>query len=245
MKTMRTLGAALSMLLASNAVMADENTDIFVEANMLATLYHELGHAMIDLQQMPIFGQEEDAADVLSVLLINAFYDEEEAVSLAYDTAFGFLGEDERAKAEGYAPAWWDVHGPDLQRYYNLVCLFYGANPEERDDVASELGLPEQRAESCPDEFALADASWSTVLDEMTKGAPSDTFRLGRVTDADSPVAVMVKAEIEALNSDFALAGNLDIHIESCGEANAFYNPQDRSITLCTEYADYLAKLAP
>ena len=245
MKSMRTLCAALSMLLTSNAVMADENTNTFVEANMLATLYHELGHALIDLQQMPIFGQEEDAADVLSVLLINAFYEEEDAVALAYDTAFGFLGEDEHAKAEGYAPAWWDVHGPNLQRYYNLVCLFYGAAPEEREDVARELGLPDDRAASCPDEFALADASWSSVLDEMTKEAPSDTIHLGRVTDLDSPVAVLIKAEIELLNKDFALAGNLDIHIESCGEANAFYNPEDRSITLCTEYADYLAKLAP
>ena len=34
------------------------------------TLFHEFGHALIDVLGLPIFGQEEDAADVLSALMI-------------------------------------------------------------------------------------------------------------------------------------------------------------------------------
>lgn len=30
----------------------------------------------------------------------------------------------------------------------------------------------------------------------------------------------------------------------SCGEANAFYSPGDRMITMCTEYEDYLFEMA-
>ena len=37
---------------------------------------------------------------------------------------------------------WSDVHGPDLQRFYNLVCLFYGADPDTRDDFAADMNLP-------------------------------------------------------------------------------------------------------
>ena len=36
---------------------------------------------------LPIFGQEEDAADVLSIFLIDALYEEESAQQLAYDAA--------------------------------------------------------------------------------------------------------------------------------------------------------------
>lgn len=74
-----------------------EDTLAFVEGNLLGIFYHELGHALIDILDLPIFGQEEDAADVLSIFLIDAFYEEEAAVQLAYDAAFGFLGEAEAA----------------------------------------------------------------------------------------------------------------------------------------------------
>ncbi|MBA4350919.1 MAG: hypothetical protein C0427_06690, partial [Rhodobacter sp.] len=37
---------------------------------MLAIFYHELGHALIDVMQLPVLGLEEDAADVLSVVMI-------------------------------------------------------------------------------------------------------------------------------------------------------------------------------
>ncbi len=91
----------------------DEATLAYVESNLLGIFYHELGHALIDILGLPIFGQEEDAADVLSIFLIDAFYEEEAAVQIAYDAAFGFLGEAEATMEI----AFWDAHGPDLQRY--------------------------------------------------------------------------------------------------------------------------------
>jgi hypothetical protein len=39
---------------------------------------------------VPIFGQEEDAADVVSILMIDQVYDEEPAQDIAYDAALGF-----------------------------------------------------------------------------------------------------------------------------------------------------------
>ncbi|SLN66367.1 hypothetical protein TRL7639_03771 [Falsiruegeria litorea R37] len=170
---------------------ADEATQAYVEANLLGIFYHELGHALIDMLDLPIFGQEEDAADVLSVFLIDALYEEESAVDLAYGTAFGFLGEVEQREAENELPAYWDVHGPDLQRYFNLVCIFFGANPDERADVADDLGLPADRAEYCPDEYDQADHSWGVALEEILTDHPAQSIRLGSSrstpTEATSP----------------------------------------------------------
>ena len=44
--------------------------DDFVASNIISVFYHELGHAVIDMMGVPIFGQEEDAADVFSILLL-------------------------------------------------------------------------------------------------------------------------------------------------------------------------------
>ena len=123
---MRHLAFALALL--ATPALADE--DRFVASNTFATFYHELAHALVDIMELPIFGQEEDAADVLSVLLIHDLYEEEAAAGIIYDAAFGFLGESQENE-----PALWDVHGPDLQRYYTMICLFYGANQIGRAHV--------------------------------------------------------------------------------------------------------------
>ncbi|MDA5558362.1 DUF4344 domain-containing metallopeptidase [Shimia sp. MMG029] len=221
-----------------------EETLAFVESNLLGIFYHELGHALIDVLELPIFGQEEDAADVLSIFLIDAFYEEEAAVQLAYDAAFGFLGEAEANEEI----AFWDVHGPDLQRYYNTVCLFYGANPDERADLAEDLGLPEDRADYCPEEYSQAADSWGGALDEISHEGGGNTLIIGGVdaeTDGGILTERVLRAEVEALNGDFRLPETLTISIQPCGEANAFYDPEYVEITMCTEFADALVEMAP
>ncbi len=235
---MRQLAAALALM--ASPVMADY-TELFVESNLLSIFYHELGHALIDIMQLPVFGQEEDAADVLSVLLIDAFYDEETAQAIAYDTAFGFLGE--VAERGDESIAYWSVHGPDEQRYYNLVCLFYGANPDERDDLAADLDLPEERAEYCEDEFALANDSWGPVLDEMAENGGGDTIKY--VSEGDSLTHILMEDEVRELNAEFQLPETLTVRVEPCDEANAFYDLDDKAIIMCTEFAPYLRELAP
>ncbi|WP_127113728.1 DUF4344 domain-containing metallopeptidase [Shimia sediminis] len=223
---------------------ASDDVHRYVESNLLGIFYHELGHALIDILGLPIFGQEEDAADVLSVFLLDAFWEEEAAVGLAYDTAFGFLGEAQ----QGYEIAYWDVHGPDLQRYYNLICVFYGANPQERDDVAEDLGLPQERAEYCPDEYDQANASWGAVLDEIHSPAGGRSLGFGQVeteTEGGAFTMEVVAAEVDAINEEFRLPEKLTVSVVPCGQANAFYDPARREIVMCTEFADYLVEIMP
>jgi len=233
----------LFALFAAPARALDEDTAGYVESNLLAVLYHELGHALIDLMGLPVFGQEEDAADVLNVIMIHELFEEEVAVQIAYDTAFGFLGDADQGEA-----VFWDVHGPDLQRYYTLVCLFYGGNPDARDDVAQELGLTDARAETCEEEFYLASDSWGLVLDELGDMPRADTpgyLDLRRDNPLDALTADVIETEMAALQEDFGLPSELVVRVEPCGTANAFYDPSDASITICTEFSEYLAAAAP
>lgn len=229
--------SAAALMIQGGALRADEAQDAFVEANVLSILYHELGHGVIDLMRLPVFGQEEDAADVASVLLIDALFEEDDARAIASDAAFGFLGEAEAGEGE---VVWSGVHGPDLQRYYNLVCLFVGADIDAREDLAIELELPDERLESCEEEFELAYDSWGPVLDEM-EALPRGSIRFeGTGTGF---IASLVKSETEALAAEFGLPEPLVIRAEPCGEANAFYDPEAQEITMCTELEAWLRGL--
>lgn len=214
--------------------------EAFVESNILAIFYHELGHAVIDLMEVPIFGQEEDAADVIAVLLVDWLYDEEVAQAIAFDSAFGFLND---PTGEEEIP-FWDVHGPDEQRFYNHVCLFYGANPDARADWAEDLGLPEDRAAWCPEEYDQAAASWGAVFDDMDAQVTRVpmVFIEGRGPDADVPNRLLME-EVRAMNEELRLPWEISVEVASCDEANAFYDPSAVSITFCTEFVPHLEDL--
>lgn len=223
------LGVCAAVVFGNIAGASEE--DGFVASNLISVFYHELGHAVIDTMQVPIFGQEEDAADVFSILLIDEIFEPESANIIAYDAAFGF-----HAEAQGNAPAFWDVHGPDEQRYYNLVCLFYGANPDLREELAQELGLPEERASSCQEEYELAIDSWGDVLHDME----GKTGKLRLMGPSSDPMYSVIRQEIESFNSIFGFPSDIGVKTEKCGEANAYYDPSEVSITICTEFDAHL-----
>lgn len=228
-------GAVLLILLAAPAtaeVPLKPDVANFVEGNILSIFYHELGHALIDIEGVPIFGQEEDAADVFSVVLTESLWDPERALDLAYDYALGFDAE-ARASA-GTEIAWWDVHGPDEQRFYNTVCLFYGADPNNRGGFAEDMDLPSDRAEYCPDEFDQAFEAWGSVINTVMDRGAGETLQLGR-TD-EGRIGTILTEEVAALNEILMLGAPLAIRVEPCDEANAFYDPADTAITFCTEY---------
>ena len=233
------LSFMLSFTVPAHADEADDR-ESFVAANVLGIFYHELGHALIDIEGIPIFGQEEDAADVFSIFLIDALFEEESAVEMARHAAFGFWAEAVLSEDEGFETAWWDVHGPDEQRFYNTVCLFYGANPEARDDFAADLDLPEERAESCEEEYWLAAESWGPVLDEIAER--DDGHEIAFVA-GEGFAADILREEIAELNAGLRLAEPLRVSVEACDEPNAFYDPATVEIVFCAEFEDHLRAL--
>ncbi|MEL6573077.1 MAG: DUF4344 domain-containing metallopeptidase [Pseudomonadota bacterium] len=227
-----------AVLLTTPAMAQD--AEEFVRDNVLAIFYHELGHALIDVLELPIYGQEEDAADVASVMLMHYLYDNEVATQMVMSTAQAFSAE---AAEEAGDVAFWGVHGASEQRYYNTICIFYGGDPDNREEMITVMGLPEERAETCGEEFDQADYSWGNVLADISTDDPSDSFVLNIRSD-DAPItALAMEEEVAALNFDFVLPVSLPVIVEDCGEANAFYDPDAREITMCTEFEAYLAEL--
>ncbi len=242
------LAALISLSFAAPVVASRVDDEIrdFVAANLIAIFYHELGHALIDIMKLPIYGQEEDAADVLSAVMIHRTFEEDAAVRVAYATAFGFLGDVKYREDSGGEVAYWDVHGPDLQRFYTFVCLFYGGNPGGRQSVADELDLPPARQQTCAEEFQQASNSWGPVIDELEAAGAGKSIRFladHRVGIFGLLSADVLKGEVEAMNAALSLPKRLLVRVEPCNTVNAFYDPKTREIIMCTEFAEYLADM--
>lgn len=244
----RLLFAALFLAWPVMAHALDKETKDFVAANMIAVLYHEFGHALIDILKLPIYGQEEDAADVLSAVLINRFFDDKTALRISEATAVGFLGDQSIDQAKRSEVDYWDVHGPDLQRYFTFVCLIYGANPDERVSFARNKKLPPERRETCEEEYELAERAWGQVIDDLKVNGGGRSIRLlsdHRVSSAGKLTSDVMAKEIKALNADLLLPKSLLVRVEPCDTVNAFYDGKTREIIMCTEFADYIADVMP
>lgn len=246
---MRLLSTVVACLFFGSASLAEDYSAEaydFAQNGMIATFYHELGHAFIDILELPVLGQEEDAADVLSVVLTHQLWEEDYAQQVAWATAASYKISAMQAENEGWETAWWDVHGSDLQRHYTHVCLFYGGNTSEREGFVVEFELPEDRAAGCEDEYALAEKSWDVHLDEIDLGlgAQATNEAMSLEVAVEDQVAEALLAEIEALNETFALPTSITVYYDECGEPNAFYVPDDDVIIMCTELTTYLLEQA-
>jgi hypothetical protein len=138
------------------------------------TFFHELGHALIDIYDLPVTGREEDAVDQLATMILLEGGEEGEMAAL--NGAWSFLTEEEEEEADSGEEAeeeeelaFWDEHSLDEQRFYNIVCWSYGKNPEGFQYLVDDETLPEGRAERCPAEYDRMSRSWDALLDPYVK----------------------------------------------------------------------------
>ena len=137
---------------------------------------HETGHAAFDIFQVPLFGREEDAADLFAAFIMLHFGKDQARrwIEGAAYTSDEFMADVPWGK--NYA----SVHGLPQQRFFNLVCLAYGADPVTFADVTENMTnmmarkgmlpkaqqgvLPKQRAENCAYEFQTFEHAFGTQI---------------------------------------------------------------------------------
>ena len=109
---------------------------------------HEMGRAMFDLLEVPVLGRPSDAADNFSVFIMLKL-GPQAARRLIAGAAYSYKHVIEKPDVTIKMQQFSDVHGPPAQRFYNLVCMGYGAYPPLFADVVQEGFLPKERASNC------------------------------------------------------------------------------------------------
>ncbi len=135
------------------------------EDALLHTLLHEIGHAYIADRAIPILGKEEDSVDnFATILLLN---DIPRGDDIAINSADLFTLED--LDTDSFDDAdFVSEHSLDLQRYYNILCLVYGSNPNRYQRIFDELPVAERKQQKlrCPEYFTVINQGWLHYLAE-------------------------------------------------------------------------------
>lgn len=113
---------------------------------------HEMGHAMFDFLNVPLFGRPEDAADYFAAYTMLLF-GKQDARRLIVGAAYTYRNAIQNPKITSRLVAFSSQHGAPAQRFFNLMCLAFGADPETFGDLIKIGYLPEARSRGCRVEF--------------------------------------------------------------------------------------------
>jgi hypothetical protein len=146
--------------------------DAMVGAIAQAVL-HEISLVVFDLQKIPVWGREDDAADKLAGYLMLQF-DDKTAHRLMNGAAFFFEASDRTWTGSDFA----DVKSTESQRFYNYLCIAYGSDQKAFGDFVQPSGqqtgggggakredlLPQARAVRCPREYTDFKLGYDTLI---------------------------------------------------------------------------------
>ncbi|MBX8687367.1 hypothetical protein GO011_07965 [Mycobacterium sp. 20091114027_K0903767] len=138
----------------------------------MASFFHELGHMVIDIYDLPATGREEDVADQMAAFWLLAPGDQgtpdPDSAQALKDLAREFhvyATQDGVPDEQRYA----DEHTLDQARMYNLECWVYGSDPDGNQDILSGGLLPKERADRCNNEYNRLMRAWGTLLSPHLK----------------------------------------------------------------------------
>jgi hypothetical protein len=121
---------------------------------------HEVGHALVHVLALPITGREEDAADQFATVALLESGGEGEQAAVSAAVWFALNARGRRVSTLHYA----DEHSLDAQRFYNILCWIYGADPARQASLVQQGYLPHERARRCPSEHQQMARSWDLLL---------------------------------------------------------------------------------
>ena len=216
----------------------------FIAGNMLFTLTHELGHALISEMGLYVLGREEDAADSFAVIgMLSVGTVVSQRVLGAAST--GWFMSDKRNQAQGIELAFYDEHGLDRQRAYQIVCLMVGSDPDRFEELAKTTKLPEERQETCQGDYSNASWSWTTAMKPHLRAPDQPKQRIDTVYGpGDAQYAAFAQAfrtvGLLELAANFAAdryvwRRPITLEMQMCGKPAAHWDLSKAKITICYE----------
>lgn len=224
----------------------------FLNGNILWTMFHEAGHALVSLNEIPILAKEEDAVDNFATIMM-ILMETPETDELLKDVAYSWFLLDEFANKEGYELDFADEHSLDLQRGYQIICMLYGADQDKFGKFTEMMSLPEARTESCAYDFAFTLKNWSTVftrlaIEDGEENAPisiayNDTSEpLGHYKEFLEASEVLESIR-DLMLLNFKMPESISIEAKTCNTANAYWDPEEKKVILCYELVAEFEKL--
>jgi hypothetical protein len=127
---------------------ADKLTTI-VAGGIIEETLHRVALAILQVYDIPVWGREEDAADLLGAFMMLQFDEHTAEVSILGAGNLFIVKTSSIGKVD-YAV---DV-SPPAQRFYNFLCIAVGGDPIDFGGLVDKGFLPKDRAKRCSGEYA-------------------------------------------------------------------------------------------
>jgi hypothetical protein len=223
----------------------------FVTGNLLFALLHEVGHATVQEMGLPVLGREEDAADSYAITALLKVGTDVSHNVLVQATKGWFLS-DARNQKEGVPLAFYDEHGLDRQRAYNIICLMVGSDPDKFSDLADKVKMPEDRQGTCQGDYSNASWSWEMALKPHLR-APDHpkqkvTVTYGPAGDYEVIAQAIKTTGMLEMLADYAAnrfvwRRPIGFNVKSCGEPDLRWELSTQRVLLCYEMAQDFANM--
>jgi hypothetical protein len=224
----------------------------FVTGNMLFIVVHELGHAIMSEMELAVLGREEDAADAFAIftgLKIGTDFSR----NVLVEAAGGWYLSNLRDKKEGQRPLFYDEHGLNAQRAYQIICFLVGSDPTRFRRLADRTEMPKSRQESCKGDYAVTAWSWEKALKPYLRKPDQPPTRIDAIYgDAPGKLAVFARSFrtlhflesiIQHANA-YAWPKPFALEMRTCnGKADARWSPSQHKIIICYEIVSDFADL--
>lgn len=250
----KSLAGALLLVAALPLAIADSGTDEadrieFVAGNIVFVMLHEFAHVVIEDFDIPVLGNNEDAADTLAAAtLIRLDRERPERdfrmirMLLMAADANRILWQ--RGLEQDNPAVYLARHPLSVQRAARIACLAYGSDPELLEPLPEIVGLPEFRAFWCDDEYADAENARLWVRDSFVRRnhdiVSDHEFNYG-ATREPREAAIrewLVQNEALELALDFVgrnmlLPDTIKLRTQSCGSPDAYWDGNTRELVVC------------
>lgn len=252
--------ATLTVLPAGATDLDDELRETFILANTEFTIFHEIGHAAIHQFDIPVLGLEEDTADFVAAMSmiyghrVEADVRQAELLLMAAEIWIAEWRGQGNYSADRHA--YWDVHSLAIQRFYNIVCLVYGSNPEALPDLLDTEALPAERGFVCEKMYEQARRSMQWVLETYGRDEDRRNPGFGIVIEFEEPAtdvqremmrllkrSTMVSRLATDISARLAWPQDILLRFARCpGNPDAYYNGRVAEVTICYELLDHFGK---
>jgi hypothetical protein len=134
-------------------------TELLIAGAFVHVALAEIAHAVFGLLEIPVWGNREDAADnAAGVLMMDV---SEEMAVMTLLGASWILAQRSFTGTADFADV---VRSVAAQRFYNILCIAYGADSAKFAFLVRNNDLPKQRAERCEQDFRKLRVSFRQTL---------------------------------------------------------------------------------
>lgn len=234
----------------------------FVIGNAYFVLLHEVAHMVINEFALPVLGNEEEAADTLAATTLIRLDQQAKDSDYRFTRMLVMAADANRIfwqrgfEMQSPDRAYWANHPLSVQRATRIACLVYGSNPAAFGGLPGLVEMPFFRAAWCEEEYAGAEEARQWVRKNVKQ--PRRLRQGGAVAvryeepagDTQAFIQSWLQREgilenaAEFVSDNFRLPDDVSFNAEACGEPNAYWEIEARTVVLCYELLEAFYRLS-